>query len=224
VPPDRVQDAIKQLRSIDPSIDTRPGTNVRTLIEVAVRGTEMLPLPVDYGPTMRPERRITLSSLTDRERDALAERHRYNAIAQMQAHEDQLIYAAFNRFADEWRPARDEYLRSWGTEYMGTFANPNPSNPPYLDPAYSQTSLYGVARDGRSTERVAIPAFPIESNPTININEIRARGYTMIDRTARIREQTTSEMTLEQMNRVALIVRKTAWERILAVEELEFSV
>lgn len=232
---DRVQDAIKQLRSIDPSIDARPGTNVRTLIEAAARSTEMLPLP-DYGPTLRPpERRITLSSLTDRERHDLAERHRYNAIRQMQAHEDQLIYAALDRAVRE---------TPWptGQELMGLWANPAPSpNPPNhtrnagIDLAYSQEAT-GVARAGRSretwammTERVLNPTIPLYSNPTINIDEVRERRFNVMARhsTNPCGEQTlgvTSEMTLEQMNKMALIVRKTAWERLLSVEELEFPV
>jgi hypothetical protein len=65
-----------------------------------------------------------------------------------------------------------------------------------------------------------MPLFEMHSSPTISLEEVRHRRFDIIDRTPP--PPPPKEMTLEQMEKVAIIVRRSAWERLLLVEELDF--
>jgi hypothetical protein len=69
--------------------------------------------------------------------------------------------------------------------------------------------------------RVLPDWLPLESTPTITLDEIRNRRFAMIDRygTNPSAEQNLGDMTLEEMEKIALSIRKTAWQRILADDD-----
>ncbi len=100
----------------------------------------------------------------------------------------------------------DRGTEPWATEYMGEFL----------------------------PERRDLPItawMPIHSNPTISIDEIRNRRFNLIDRgfTNPCGEMDLGvggggEMSLDQMKKAATIIRPTAWQHILKVEELEYPV
>lgn len=305
-PPDLVAVALEQLHKIDPNIDARPGTAVRTVIEAALRAAQPSGLP-DYGTNLGSllnlgpdysaiERRILAGmGLTEADLRAAAtpgsetsfrnvvrrglrgQTHHVAFLDDMafsparvrpltreglrQAREqieswgtpaprppimDQATYADIvgtNSHAAMTARAREQIMAeedrrifealdlaaqqpstsqsNWAAEYMGTFA----ADPPYESnpPGWRMQELPGrVAVNTRAAERVMAPEFSIQSNPTVNIDEIRERRFNLTERQP---PPPPNETELERMNRIALIVRRTAWQWVLAVEDdLEFPV
>ncbi len=138
-----------------------------------------------------------------------------NARRQIQEQEDRTILEML-----EQQTRREQTYRQ---EFMGEFL----TDPPYAEPGWQMHELPGtVAVNPRAAERVHMPLFELHSNPTIRIDDIRERRFNMTGSTNPCGEIPLGEpMSLEQMERVALVVRRTAWQRIMAVEEeLDFPV
>lgn len=137
------------------------------------------------------------------------------------AEEDRQIFRALDRAASEGTyaaPPMDR--RAFEQEYMADFMvePPNASNPP----GWRMQELPGrVEVNPRAVERVTgrrvpMPEFEIQSSPRVHLDDIRERRFNMTERTPPPPQR---PMDLKEMERVALIVRRTAWERLLAVPD-----
>jgi hypothetical protein len=147
---------------------------------------------------------------------------------QIMAHEDRLIFEALDQ------ASRDE--GTWAQEYMGV---PTPMDQGQIASATGHAHAHGwmmhelpgrMEINPRAIERV-MGGMPIESMPRVTLDEIRNRRFDMTPRMPRhdstnpcgeIPLGPSSYMDLAEMKKVALIVRRTAWQHVLAVEELEF--
>lgn len=141
---------LEQMREIDPSLDLRPGSSARALVEaIASQAVQVQDALEQYAQQLTPD------------------------------------------------PFRREYMGRPMGEYMGRehdLAMPLQSNP------------------GR---HVHLPPMPLHSNPTITIDEIRSRRFNLIDRYDSKEPEAPKEMNRDEMERVALLIKKTIWDRII---------
>jgi hypothetical protein len=76
--------------------------------------------------------------------------------------------------------------------------------------------------NANAARRVDMPLFEIMSSPTISLEEIRQRRFNFMAREPSPPPPPPPTDTLEQMRLIAVMIRRTAWERVLDIDDLEF--
>lgn len=131
---------------------------------------------------------------------------------EMQAFEDRQIFDALDAYAATQQPG------TFAAEYMGV-----PTPPPIPAPG---TDGHRRLVAQTPTGRFWADPMPLHSNPTIRLDEIRNRRFDLINR-SHPRESTNpcgeidlgvTGMTLEQMEKIAQVIRTTSWTRLLKDE------
>jgi len=121
------------------------------------------------------------------------------------------------------RVAEQQTIPEWRQELLGQFMEPREvaSGPGWRMEELPGDAVFNErAMRALGAQRVEMPLFEMHSSPTISLEEVRHRRFNIIDQTPP--PPPPKEMTLEQMEKVAIIVRRSAWERLLLVEELDF--
>jgi hypothetical protein len=158
-------------------------------------------------------------------------RARNFAVQSIQAAEDEEIFRQLDAAALEPmspqnyynRVAEQQTIPEWRQELLGQFMEPREiaSGPGWRMEELPGDAVFNErAMRALGAQRVEMPLFEMHSSPTISLEEVRHRRFDIIDRTPP--PPPPKEMTLEQMEKVAIIVRRSAWERLLLVEELDF--
>lgn len=140
------------------------------------------------------------------------------ARAQIQAEEDRRIFEALDAVGrdPDYVPMRplppgEVYVAGPG-EYVGSLP-PRPDLPFMAHEQIGMAVINPRGLERLEVRRVQMPEFEIASNPTIRLDDIRQRRFDLIDRTP---PPPVQEMTPAEMEKVAIIIRRTFWERLLA--------
>jgi len=174
------------------------------------------------------------STTTDEQRERWSQANFARARQEIMAEEDRRIFEALDRIAaDEGTFAATppvttppDHASVFAREYMGqwpidqTWLDNN--LPPAADhPTWMMHEEPGEAVvNPRAVDRVSVPWLPIESTPTVSLEDIRERRFT--SRQKPVSHEPSREMSLDEMKRLALIVRRTSWQHLLGVDDLEF--
>jgi hypothetical protein len=131
---------------------------------------------------------------------------------QIMAEEDRRIFEQLDNIARGTESDPD--YRFMDVSLVQNPTDPRTRLPPLRPGEFSMHEEVGEAYINPAALRVMVPEFEIASNPTISLSEIQNRRFN-IREDERLHIRQVQEMTPTEMEAIAIIVRRTAWEKLL---------